>query len=68
VEARRLLPSHVLAIEANSDRQCITVDEYEVGRVHGAGSRRVSGTTLAEPAVRPDSAAFFRVRALIVVA
>src|SRR6266567_4547996 len=33
---------------ANSVRQCITVDEYKVSTVHGVGSRRVSGTTLAE--------------------
>lgn len=52
----------------DSDRQRITVDEHEVSAVHDAGSRLVSGTTLAEPAARPARAAFSRFRALIVVA
>jgi hypothetical protein len=46
----------------------VAIDEYKVSLVHGVGSRLVSGTSLAEPAVRPVRAAFSRVRALIVVA
>jgi hypothetical protein len=60
--------AQVLVMVADSDRQCITVDEDERGGVHEVGPRRRIGKTLAVSAARPAKAAFSRVKALIVAA